>query len=252
MLKTRLIPVLLLRNGRMVKGKRFSDFRDVGDPISAARIYNAQNADELIFLDIDASHEGRQTLLGVIEKTSRECFMPLTVGGGIRTTDDVKTLLRAGADKVVITSAALEDTRLLQDAASQFGSQCIIMGVDVRRDASGGYSAFSRSGRQAHDIQVAAHIERAAALGAGEVFVNSIDEDGMMNGYDLSLVTLARAHTDLPLIVCGGAGNFQHLAEALDAKADAVACASIFHFGDNNPIRARSYLKNRGFPVKSV
>lgn len=250
MLKRRVIPVLLLRNGRMVKGRRFTDFRDTGDPVSAARIYNAQNADELAFLDIEASAGGRRALLDVIERVSAECFMPLAVGGGVRTIDDVRMLLRAGADKVVITSAAAETPSFLREVADRFGAQCVVMGVDVRRDPALGYRVFSRNGSVGHELSVDVHVGRAAALGAGEVLLNSIDEDGMMQGYDLALAGCARAATDVPLILCGGAGNFQHLAEAFAAGADAAACASLFHFGDNNPIRARAYLKNAGFPVK--
>jgi cyclase len=249
-LKCRVIPVLLLREGRMVKGKGFTGFRDTGDPVSAARIYNAQNADELVFLDIEASADGRRALIGVIEAVSRECFMPLSVGGGVRSTDDIRTLLRAGADKVVMTTAAVEEPALVERAAAMFGAQCIVMGVDVRRDAALGYRVHSRNGTIAHDLSLEDHIARAAALGAGEVLASSIDEDGMMRGYDLELVRRARAATELPLIVSGGAGNFQHLADGFAAGADAVACASVFHFGDNNPIRARSFLKNKGLPVK--
>ena len=250
MLKRRVIPVLLLRNGRMVKGKRFTDFRDTGDPVSAARIYNAQNADELVFLDIEASGEGRRALLDVIERVSAECFMPLAVGGGVRSVDDVRDLLRAGADKVVITTAAVEDPALVRRTAEMFGAQCVVMGVDVRRDEVLGHRVFTHSGQVAHDLAAADLLARAAGLGAGEVLLNSIDEDGMMQGYDLPLVRMAREATPLPLIICGGAGNFQHLADGFNAGADAAACASVFHFGDNNPIRARSFLKNLGFPVK--
>jgi imidazole glycerol-phosphate synthase subunit HisF len=236
----------------MVKGKQFQNFRDVGDPVSAARIYNAQNADELVFIDIEASNEGRQTMIAVIEAVSRECFMPLTVGGGVRTIDDIRTLVRSGADKVVVTTAAVEDSEFVREAVETFGAQCIIMGIDVRRDPELGYRVFSQCGRVRHDLDLSAQLTRASDLGVGEVLVTSIDEDGMMAGYDLDLVRAARAAIDVPLIVSGGAGNFQHLAEALEAGADAAACASIFHFGDNNPIRARSFLKNRGFPVKHV
>lgn len=250
MLKRRVIPLLLLRDGRMVKGRQFTDFRDTGDPVSAARIYNAQNADELVFLDIEASVGGRRALLDVIERVSAECFMPLAVGGGVRTIEDVRMLLRAGADKVVITSAAVETPEFLREVSDHFGAQCVVMGVDFRRDPALGYRVFSRNGSVAHELSVEAHVGRAAALGAGEVLLNSIDEDGMMRGYDLEIATRARAVTTLPIILAGGAGNFQHLADGFNAGADAAACASLFHFGDNNPIRARSFLKNAGFPVK--
>lgn len=234
----------------MVKGKRFTDFRDTGDPVSAARIYNAQNADELVFLDIEASSDGRRALIDVIEAVSRECFMPLTVGGGVRTIDDIRTLLRAGADKVVITTAAVEDPEFVARASDIFGAQCIIGGVDVRRTDAGEHQIHTRNGTVRHSTALAAHLTELERLGAGEIFVNSIDEDGMMQGYDVALIRAARAATTLPLIVCGGAGHFQHLADGFEAGADAVACASVFHFGDNNPIRARSFLKNKGYPVK--
>jgi cyclase len=234
----------------MVKGKQFRDFRDTGDPVSAARIYNAQNADELAFLDIEASAEGRRALLHVIESVSAECFMPLAVGGGVRSVDDVRDLLRAGADKVVITTAAVEAPALVRRASDVFGAQCIVMGVDVRRDPALGYRVHTHCAAVAHERSLETQLAAATSLGAGEVLLNSIDEDGMMRGYDLALIRRARASTPLPLIVSGGAGNFQHLADAYEAGADAAACASVFHFGDNNPIRARSFLKNAGYPVK--
>jgi imidazole glycerol-phosphate synthase subunit HisF len=254
MLKTRIIPVLLLRNGRMVKGKQFSAFRDVGDPVSAARIYNAQNADELIFLDIDASHEGRASLIDVIERVSRECFMPFAVGGGVTSVENVRELLNAGADKVVVTTAALVHPDFISEAAKIFGNQCIVVGIDVRRDeASGKYRLYSHSGRQLHETELLDHVRDMESRGAGELFVNSIDFDGTMQGYDLGLATLVRSHTNLPVIIAGGAGNFKHLAQAIhEAQVHAVACASVFHFGDNNPVRARAYLKNEGILVKNT
>lgn len=252
MLKKRIIPVLLLKNGRMVKGRQFKDFRDVGDPISAARIYNAQNADELIFLDIDASHQHRGTLLRVIEAVARECFMPFTVGGGIRTVEEIRALLRAGADKVVINTAAVENPRFVAEAADIFGRQCIVIGIDTRRDGDQ-IRLYTHSGRTAASVDLHQHISDMIRLGAGEIFINSIDQDGMMQGYDMALLKLIRELATLPVIACGGAGNFQHLADAIQqAGMDAVGCASIFHFGDNNPIRARSFLKNKGIPVKNV
>jgi cyclase len=251
-LKRRLIPVLLLREGRMVKGKQFSNYRDTGDPVSAARIYNAQKADELAFFDIDAHHENRGTLLRIIEQVSHECFMPFTVGGGVRSTEDVRNLLKAGADKVLINSAAVKNPQLVADAADIFGRQCIVAGVDVRKECDR-YRVYSDGARVAADIDLIEHVRNLERLGAGEILINSIDQDGMMNGYDQDLLRLVVAATTLPVVACGGAGNFQHLADAFEkCGVHAVACASLFHFGDNNPIRARAFLKNKGIPVKNV
>jgi cyclase len=251
MLKRRVIPVLLLRGKRCVKGKQFGGFRDTGDPVMATRVYNAQAADELMFLDIDATNEGRPPLLDVVEKVSEEAFMPFTFGGGIRTVEDVRRALAAGADKVVITTAAVLEPELVASVAETFGSQCVIAGIDVRRE-SGSYAVYTHSGRRRADIGLVELIRRLDAAGAGEILVNSIDEDGMMRGYDLDLVKVAASTTKKPVIACGGAGNYGHLADAFHAGAHAVACASLFHFGDNNPPRVRAFLKNAGFPVKDV
>lgn len=252
MLKTRIIPLLLLRKGRMVKGRHFRDFRDVGDPTSAARIYNAQNADELIFLDIEASVQGRQALIDVIRRVSKECFMPLSVGGGVRSLEDIRALLNAGADKVVITSAAAQDPGFIRVASEAFGRQCIVVGVDVKKE-DGIYRVYTHSGRDRADVDLIAHVKRMEKEGAGEILVNSIDRDGTMEGYDLVLARSVVEAVSLPVIICGGSGNFMHLVDAVQqAGVHAVACASVFHFGDNNPIRARSYLKNKGIPVKNV
>jgi cyclase len=253
MLKARIIPVLLLRNGRMVKGRQFQDFRDVGDPVSAARIYNAQNADELVILDIDATDQGRGALLNVISRISEECFMPLTVGGGIRSSENIRSLLNAGADKVVITTAALDRPELIAEAAHAFGNQCIVVGMDVRKEPSQQYVLYSNSGKQKREKPFLEHLHAVETLGAGEVLVNSIDRDGMMGGYDLDLARLVQLNTALPVIIAGGAGNFQHLLDAMTAaKLRAVACASLFHFADNNPIRARAFLRNAGIPMKNT
>jgi cyclase len=252
MLKKRVIPVLLLRDGRMVKGKQFTDFRDTGDPRSAARIYNAQYADELVFLDIQASTESRGALLDIVHLAASECFMPLTVGGGVSQIEDVRALLRAGADKVVITTAAVQNPELIRKAAETFGSQCVVVGIDYR-GAGDDARAFIKCGNEPtgrHPVDLAREL---AALGAGEIMLNSIDRDGMMNGYDLETAARVANAVKIPVIVCGGAGNFAHLAEALaTTSVAATACASVFHFGDNNPIRARSYLRNLGIPLRVV
>lgn len=251
MLKRRLIPVLLLRADRMVKGKQFRDFRDTGDPVMATRVYSAQNADELVFLDIDASREGRGTLMRVIEKVSEESFMPFSVGGGIRSIQSIRELLNAGADKVVITTAAVETPDLISSASETFGSQCIVAGIDVRLEDSR-YVVYTHSSERRTEVDLVEHVRDMDKRGAGEIFLNSIDRDGMMNGYDLDLIAMVTAATRKPVIACGGAGHFRHLADGLNAGAHAVACSSLFHFGDNNPPRARSYLKNARIPVKTV
>jgi imidazole glycerol-phosphate synthase subunit HisF len=252
MLKTRIIPVLLLKEGRVVKGKQFQDFRDVGDPVSAVKIYNAQNADELVLLDIEASSKNKSTLIEIVKKISYECFMPFSVGGGIKSVQDIRELLKAGADKVVITTSAVEDPDLICDASQNFGSQCVVVGVDVKNE-NGNYLVYTHSANVRTKIELIEHIRNMERCGAGEFFINSIDRDGMMKGYDLELAEYVKNVACRPIILCGGAGNFTHLVEAIKIpKVHAVACASLFHFGDNNPIRARSHIKNHGVKVKNI
>jgi len=250
-LKRRVIPVLLLRGNRVVKGKQFREFRDTGDPVMATRVYNAQAADELMFLDIEATNQERRTMIAIIEKVSEESFMPFTIGGGIRSIDDVRGLLNAGADKVAITTAAVETPRLIADAAETFGSQCVVAGIDVMREGDR-WAVYTHCAKTRTDLDLLEHVANLERLGAGEILVNSIDRDGMMQGYDVDLVRAVSQATSKPVIACGGAGNYGHLTEALHAGAHAVACASLFHFGDNNPPRVRSALKNAGFPVKNI
>lgn len=248
MLKKRIIPLLLLSNARMVKGKQFTDFRDTGDAVSAARIYNAQNADELIFLDIDANRHGSSfdILESTVKRVAAECFMPLTIGGGIDSVDKIRRLLLAGADKVAITTAAHTDPDLINHAASLFGRQCIVVGLDIKQGR-----LYTHAGSKPSTQSLTDFVMDMTARGAGEFLINSIDQDGMMMGYDLDLVNKVRNHTDRPLIIAGGAGTFMHLVDAFkQTSVDAVACASLFHFGDNNPIRARSYLLNQNIPMK--
>lgn len=251
-LKKRVIPVLLLSDGRMAKGRQFKDYRDTGDPRSAARIYNAQYADELAFIDIQAGLESRGALLDIVRMASSECFMPLTVGGGITHVDDVRALLLAGADKVIITTAAVRQPELIRQAAETFGSQCVVAGVDFRSEG-GNARVWIKCGTEATDLDPVDHARHLVELGAGEILLNSIDRDGMMAGYDLEMASRVADAVSVPVIICGGAGNFMHLAEAFQQTAvAAAACASLFHFGDNNPIRARSYLRNAGIPVRTV
>lgn len=248
MLKKRIIPLLLLSRDRMVKGKQFSSFRDTGDPVSAARIYNAQNADELIFLDVDANREGSSfdVLESTVKRVATECFMPLTVGGGIDSIDKIRRLLLAGADKVAITTAAHTHPDLINEAASLFGRQCIVIGLDIKQQR-----LYTHCGSQPSTSTLADFVSDMTTRGAGEFLIHAIDRDGMMAGYDLDAVNEVRRYTDRPLIVAGGAGTFMHLVDAFkQTSVDAVACASLFHFGDNNPIRARSYLLNQNIPMK--
>jgi cyclase len=252
MLKKRVIPVLLLSSGRMVKGRQFKDFRDTGDPRSAARIYNAQYADELAFIDIQASLESRGALLDIVARAASECFMPLTVGGGITQIEDVRSLLMAGADKVVITTAGVLKPELITQAAETFGSQCVVAGVDFRVGPDGA-KVWVKCGTKATALDPVEHARHLVELGAGEIFLNAIDRDGMMAGYDLDMAARVADAVSVPVIICGGAGNFTHLVDAFQQTAvSATACASLFHFGDNNPIRARSHLRNLGIPLRVV
>ncbi|MCE2971976.1 MAG: imidazole glycerol phosphate synthase cyclase subunit [Sediminibacterium sp.] len=252
MLKQRIIPTLLLRNGRMVKGVQFDNYRDTGDPVSASRIYNAQYVDELAFIDIDATNESRPTNKQIISEVSKECFMPLTIGGGIKSVDTIRELLLVGADKVIINTAAYEDHDLIKHGAEMFGSQCIIVGIDVKKEKNG-YVLYKNSGRIPVEVSLVDYIKKMETIGAGELFINNISRDGTMDGYDLELINLVNSNTSLPVIACGGAGNFKHLAEAyLNTKVSGLAMASIYHFGDNNPIRARAYLKNNGVNIKEI
>ncbi|NWF67085.1 MAG: imidazole glycerol phosphate synthase subunit HisF [Campylobacterales bacterium] len=251
MLKKRVIPVLLLQNGRMVKGKQFKDFVDTGDPVSSAKVYSHQDADELIFLDITATIKKTPTNLEIIEKVSKECFMPLTIGGGIKNMQDIENALKAGADKVCLNSAVLRKPSILKNASQKFGSQCIVVCVDVRLEGVR-YEVYSHNGTINKYLDFAEYLKYLESLGAGEIIINSIDRDGMMCGYDLELIRVAREATKLPLIALGGAGNFEDLYEGFSAGADAVACSSLFHFGDNNPLRAKAYLKNKGIALKKI
>jgi imidazole glycerol-phosphate synthase subunit HisF len=249
-LKKRVIPVLLLRDGRMVKGRQFQNFRDTGEPRTAIRTYSAQDADELVFLDIQASVQSQAALVDVVSAAAEECFMPLAAGGGVRSLEDVRRLLLAGADKVVITTAGVLDPALITAAAERFGSQCVVAGVDYRSGPAGD-RVWIRCGTEATSMTPLDHARRLVELGAGEILLNSIDRDGMMQGYDLDVAEQVAAAVPVPVVVCGGAGNFMHLAEALaNTSVSAAACASLFHFGDNNPIRARFYLRNLGLPMR--
>lgn len=252
MLKQRVIPVLLLRDGRMVKGVNFDNYRDTGNPKTAVRIYSAQDADELVFLDIKGSVESQDNLIEIVREAATECFMPLAAGGGVNSVEDVRKLLAAGADKVVITTAAVINPGLIPEIVDKFGNQAVVAGIDYRVTDKGA-KVWIRCGQEDTDLDVVEHAKNLVEMGAGEILLNSIDHDGTMEGYDLETPKAVAAVLPVPLIVCGGAGNFAHLADLLKTTgASAAACASIFHFGDNTPIRARSYLRNEGVPMRTL
>ena len=235
----------------MVKGVNFVDLRDAGDPVEAARAYDAAGADELCFLDITASHEGRGTLLDIVARTAEVCFMPLTVGGGVRTPDDVRALLLAGADKVGVNSAAVARPEIVAEMADRFGSQCIVASVDARRVGEG-WEVFTHGGRQATGVDAVAHAVRLAELGAGELLVTSMDRDGTRDGYDLELTRIIADAVSVPVIASGGVGNLGHLVEGVrEGHASAVLAASIFHFGQSMIGEAHAALAAAGLPVRT-
>ncbi len=249
--RVRVIPCLDVKDGRVVKGVNFVDLRDAGDPVEAARAYDAAGADELCFLDITASHEGRGTLLDIVARTAEVCFMPLTVGGGVRTPDDVRALLLAGADKVGVNSAAVARPEIVAEMADRFGSQCIVASVDARR-VGAGWEVFTHGGRQATGVDAVAHAVRLAELGAGELLVTSMDRDGTRDGYDLELTRIIADAVSVPVIASGGVGNLGHLVEGVrEGHASAVLAASIFHFGQSMIGEAHAALAAAGLPVRT-
>ena len=253
MLKKRIIPVQLLLDGRLVKTVRFDSYRDVGDPVQSSKVYSAQDADELIFLNINRGSRTIAPLVGLLEKVSEVSFMPLSMGGGIARLEDAEVLIKNGADKVVLNSACYRDAGLITRVADKFGSQAVIVGIDVRRADSGGYRLFSDCGRQAEERRLEEHVGMARAAGAGEIFINSIDRDGTMEGYDIELIKAVMAVARVPVIACGGAGNYTHMRDAfVETGASAMACGSLFNFGDNNPIRAKAFLSNYQIPFKVI
>jgi cyclase len=256
MLCKRLIPCLDVKDGRVVKGIRFVDLRDAGDPVAAALAYDAQGADELVFLDITASHEGRAIMLDVVRRTAEGIYMPLTVGGGIRSLEDIRTLLRAGADKVSLNTAALERPALVSEAARAFGSQCIVVAIDARAQAArgavdGGWQVFTHGGRRATGRDAVKWAREAEDLGAGEILLTSMDRDGTGDGYDLALTRAVAEAVSVPVIASGGAGRLEHLREGVvEGRADAVLVASLFHFGRHTVAEAKRYLADHGVPVR--
>jgi len=238
----RIIPCLDVANGRVVKGVNFVDLADAGDPVEQARVYDAAEADELCFLDITASHEKRDTLLQVVERTAAVCFMPFTVGGGVRTPDDARRLLLAGADKVAVNSSAVARPELVREMADRFGSQCVVGSIDARR-AGASWEIFTHGGRRGTGIDAIAHAQRLAELGAGELLVTSMDRDGTKDGYDLELTRAIADTVSVPVVASGGVGTLDHLVEGVrDGHADAVLAASIFHFGTYSIAEVRAAL----------
>lgn len=249
--RIRVIPCLDVRDGRVVKGVNFVDLIDAGDPVEQARAYDAAGADELCFLDISASHEGRGTLLDVVQRTAEVCFMPLTVGGGVRTAEDARALLLAGADKVAVNSAAVSRPEVVADIAQKFGSQCIVASVDARRTGPGKWEIFTHGGRNATGIDALEHAVKLAGYGAGELLVTSMDGDGTQNGYDLELTRAIADAVSVPVIASGGVGNLDHLvAGVTQGHASAVLAASIFHFGKHSVAEAHAALRSAGLPAR--
>jgi len=250
--RIRVIPCLDVANGRVVKGVNFVDLQDAGDPVEQAQAYDAAGADELCFLDITASHENRDTIIDVVRRTAEVCFMPVTVGGGVRTADDARALLMAGADKVAVNSAAVTRPEVISDIATRFGSQCMVASIDARRVADGRWEIFTHGGRTPTGIDALEHALRMADLGAGELLVTSMDRDGTRDGYDLELVRTIADAVSIPVVASGGVGNLDHLVEGVTkGHANAVLAASIFHFGEHSVADAHAALRAAGLPARA-
>jgi len=253
-LPRRIIPCLDVDKGRVVKGVQFVDIRDAGDPVEIARRYNEQGADEITFLDITASHEGRDTILSTVERMASEVFIPLTVGGGVREQTDIRNLLNAGADKVAINSAAIAEPEFVAEAAQRFGNQCIVVAIDAKQVAWGDapkWEIFTHGGRNPTGIDAVQWAEKMTAYGAGEILLTSMDRDGTKNGFDLTLTAAVSESVTVPVIASGGVGDLSHLADGvIKGKADAVLAASIFHFGDYTISQAKKFMQQQGIAVR--
>ncbi len=251
MLKCRVIPCLDVKDGRVVKGVNFVDLKDAGDPVESAIAYDAAGADELCFLDITASHENRGTILDVVRRTAEACFMPLTVGGGVRTTDDIRNLLLAGADKVSIMTAAVHNRDFVREAAEKFGSQCVVVAIDAKKVSPGRWEIFTHGGRKPTGIDAIEYAKEVAALGAGEILLTSMDRDGTRVGFDIELTRSIADAVSVPLIASGGVGSLDHLVEGVrDGHATAVLAASIFHFGEFTIRAAKEHMQRAGLHVR--
>src|SRR6516164_9349302 len=255
MFKVRVIPCLDVKDGRVVKGVNFVDLRDAGDPVEAAIAYDAAGADELCFLDITATHENRGIMLDVVQRTAEACFMPLTVGGGVRTIDDIRTLLRSGADKASINSAAVARREFIREAAEKFGDQCIVVAIDAKKVSQPAepnrWEIFTHGGRKPTGLDAIAYAREVVALGVGEILLTSMDRDGTRRGFDIALTRAVADVVSVPVIASGGVGNLEHLVEGVrDGHASAVLAASIFHFGEHSVREAKTYMASAGLPVR--
>ena len=251
MLKKRIIPCLDINNGRVVKGINFINLIDAGDPAEQAKIYNDQGADEICFLDISASHENRKTILEVVKKTTEKCFVPLTVGGGVRTVEDINNLLLAGADKVSINTAAVTNGNLIKESAQRFGSQCTVVAVDAKKINNDKWEVFTHGGRKPTGKDVLKFVQKMEAFGAGEILLTSMDRDGTKKGYDLDLTKKVSNLVNIPVVASGGVGSLEHLHQGFKiGKASGVLAASIFHFGEYSIQDAKKYLDSKGIPVR--
>ncbi|SHG36934.1 imidazole glycerol phosphate synthase subunit hisF [Thermosyntropha lipolytica DSM 11003] len=251
MLAKRIIPCLDVHAGRVVKGVNFVNLRDAGDPVELASFYDREGADELVFLDITASHEGRKTMVDVVMRTAREVFIPFAVGGGIRNIDDIREMLKAGADKVSINSAAVREPGIITEGARKFGSQCIVVAIDARKTGEERWEVYINGGRIPAGLDAVEWAKKAEKLGAGEILLTSMDKDGTKDGYDLELTRAVSDSVGIPVIASGGAGNLEHLYEGLiEGRADAVLCASIFHYREYTIKEAKDYLKAKGVPIR--
>jgi cyclase len=251
LLKCRVIPCLDVKDGRVVKGVNFVDLKDAGDPVESAIAYDAAGADELCFLDITASHENRGTILDVVRRTAEACFMPLTVGGGVRTTDDIRNLLLAGADKVSIMTAAVHNRDFVREAAEKFGSQCVVVAIDAKKVSPGRWEIFTHGGRKPTGIDAVEYAREVTALGAGEILLTSMDRDGTRVGFDIELTRSIADAVSVPLIASGGVGSLDHLVEGIrDGHATAVLAASIFHFGEFTIRAAKEHMQRAGLHVR--
>ena len=249
MLKNRIIPCLDVKNGRVVKGINFGDLKDAGDPVEQAKIYSDGGADEICFLDITASNENRDTIYDVVEKTSKKCFVPLTVGGGVRSVEDINKLLNCGADKVSINTAAVQNPEVVVESSKKFGSQCIVVAIDAKKSGDK-WEIFTHGGRNSTGINAIEFALKMENCGAGELLVTSMDKDGTQSGYDIELMKIISSNVNIPVIASGGVGTLDHLAEGIKSGASAVLAASIFHYGTYSVKEAKQYLASKDIPVR--
>jgi imidazole glycerol-phosphate synthase subunit HisF len=252
MLKKRIIPIELFMNGRLCKTTKFKSPRDVGDPVKSSQVYSDQDADELLFLNISRSERSVNQIITIVTEIAQNCFVPFSVGGGIKTPNDAADLFAAGADKVLINSISYTNLEYITEIANIHGKQAVTIGIDVRKNDSNEYKLFSNCGENLESISLDDHLKSIIAAGAGEILIQSIDLDGTMGGYDDDLIKFVVDNSSVPIIVAGGAGDFLHIKKAFDEGVDAAACGSLFNFGDNNPLRAKAFLKNHQIPLKKI